>query len=112
MLFRSNKYAANNSIVQFRVDNLRIVELPTPVLHVEPYDATHSLVWWGKVFDNENKGTVLEETSSLQPDGDGQVVWSPSTGTPYYDATRYGRTYLNSEQTKFFRLKVNGAPAI
>lgn len=106
-IWRFNKYATPNTGIQFRVDNLRINELPVPTLHVEPYDATHTLIWWDSAYGNEAYGTGLWENN-----GD-YLNWVPNTlGTAFSDATRYGKVYPNSQQTKFFRLQVNGSQQI
>jgi len=112
--WRAKKVSGTNSGFRFRVDNVRIEQLPEPVLAVFQYDATHIVVWWDKIYGRDSiGGTYLMESPSLQnPD------WQTNLSPPW-DVTDdigatigYGkiidRTYAN---TKYFKLNVTGTPA-
>ena len=109
-VWRFNKAIGTNSLIQFRVDNLRINELPVPTLHFEPYDATHILIWWDNIFGNDLVGTVLYENDSNIGN---PLAWVPSTGTTLpSDPLRYGKIYPLNQQAKFFRRQASGSPAL
>lgn len=96
-VWRFNKYSGANSIILFRVDNLRITELPTPVLHTEAYSATEILVWWDNVYGNDSTGSVL-----LESDDGLAGSWLPADGVPFIDATRFGKVFTLSKKNRPF----------
>lgn len=106
--WRFKKAAVPNTNIRFRVDNLRVVELPAPIISASLYNG-QLLITWPKAYGNEQNGTIIEETElGLNP----PVNWIQSTGTNYSDATRVGKLYPLAAAQRYYRIKVTGSPMI
>lgn len=96
-----------NAAIRFRVDNLRITELPLLELHFEAYGADQLLLWWDSAYGFAQNGTLLQESSP------GVANWSNTTdGVEFSDATRAGRILSKTGASRLFRLKASGTPPL
>jgi hypothetical protein len=101
---------STNGVVRFRVDNLRVVKLPPPVLQYQRVSGNpfgDMLLMWPIDYGNELMGTSLRESDL--PDA---VLWTPVSGASYSDATRFGKYVPTTGLAKYYRLVVAGTPAL